>query len=169
MNPWIALGLVLMWITSVAVVGRWQNEAGHIAERVTWQAKDINELKQDNKAVHDLEEKYRASEQDHADIQAGISANYQEQIKNANQKTAALIASYRAGTFRLRDPNTIARPPRGSIVPEIAARSGGCDGSGDGGLSANLAESLIRLTGRCNNVRDKLAACQAVVVEDRAQ
>lgn len=168
MNPYLLIfGILIAWLASLAGVGYWQNDAGHTAERVVWQGKSITELEMDNKAVRDTEEKYRAIEQDHAAVQAGISKNYQEQLKNANQKTADLIAAARSGAFRLRDPNAIARPPRGDNLPETSASTGGHDGRASGELSATATEFLLGLAGEADNIARQLAVCQSVIRADR--
>lgn len=166
-NPWIILAVVILWGSSLVAVGYWQNDAGYVAERVVWQARDNQALADANKTLHATEEKYRKAEQAHAAAMAAIDANHAKELKNANAKTDELIRAARAGTFRLRDPNAIACATRGNLAAQAATGTGERDGAGDGGLSADAAEFLLALTGRCNAVRDKLAACQAVVVEDR--
>lgn len=167
MNPWIALGLVLAWIASLAGVGYWQNDAGHTTERVAWQARDNAALAEANSKLHDTEEKYRRIEQSHAADLAAISGNYQKELKDASQKTADLIAANRAGAFRLRDPGATACSPHRSILSETAASSGGRDGGTQAELSGTAAEFLLGLTGEADDTARQLSACQAIVKADR--
>lgn len=99
--------------------------------------------------------------------QAAISENYQEQLEDEKQKTAALIAANRAGAFRMRDPNAVACPPHGGIQPETSTSTGGRDGAAPGELSGAAAEFLLGLAGEADSVARQFAACQAVVRADR--
>lgn len=167
MNPYIILGIVVVWMAGLYGVGRWQRQDGIAITEAVYAKRDNAALIEANGKIKGLEEKYRRAEQDATDNQAAISADYERKLKNANKKTADLIAAARAGTFRLRDPKAAGIPAIGSITAKASAGPGKCDGAGDGGLSADATEFLLALTGRCNTVRDKLTACQAIVVADR--
>ena len=167
MNPWAIVGALLVWIATLAGVGYWQNGAGHTAERLVWQERANQELDEANRKIIDLNDKYRSAEQAHTVALDALAVTYEGKLKNANQKTAALVRAAGDGAFRLRDPHAAACPPGGSNLPETAAGAGQRDGAGDGGLSTVATQFLLELTGRCNAVRDKLTTCQAIVIEDR--
>lgn len=167
LNLWAIVVALLVWIASLAGVGYWQNDAGHTAERAAWQKRENQEIVSANLKIVELSDKYRQAEQAHATALDTIAVTYEGKLKNANQKTAALERAARDGTLRLRDPHATPCPPGGDSVPEASAGAGQRDGAGDGRLSGVAAEFLLSLTGRCNGVRDKLAACQAIVREDR--
>lgn len=168
-NPWAIVGALLLWIATLAGVGYWQNEAGHTAERVIWQGRENKELVDANRRITELNEKYRRREQEHTAALDALSITYEGKLKNANKKTDDLIRAARDGAFRLRDPGAAACQTSGGDLPKTGPGAGQRDGPGDGGLSTVATEFLLRLTGRCNTVRDKLTTCQAIVREDRKE
>ena len=169
MNPWAIVLALVVWAGSLVAVGSWQNDAGHVAERTVWQTRDNNELKLANAHILNLETAYRAAEQQYAQNQADISTKYQKEQQDAKRKTDALFASYRAGTFRLRDPGASGKNTCGGASGQAATGTGGRDGSTTGELSGAAAEFLLGLTGEADAVAIQLSACQAVIVSDRSK
>lgn len=165
MTPYAIIAGLVLWLASVVGVGYWQRQDGITVTAAAYAKRDNKELVEINNKLKTTEEAYRKLEHQAAERQAAISATYQEQLKNANQKTADLIIAARAGTFRLRDPASL--QAGGHDLPKTAASSGGRDATCDGGLSADSTEFLLALTGRCNQTRDQLTACQSVVIADR--
>lgn len=168
MNPWIALGLVLGWVTSIAGVGYWQRQDGVAVTTSAYMQRDNKELISASNRIKNLEEAARHEEQMRAADLSAISNYYEKELQHANKKTTDLVAAARSGAFRLRDPGAKTLPSYGSLAPQASPGAGGRNATGDGGLSTGATEFLLGLTGRCNTVRDKLTACQSVVVADRA-
>lgn len=174
-NPWVLLGLALGWFASLAGVGIWQNHAGHNAERVAWQQRELDSQAAADAKYKQLEAKYRALEQGGAQQLADVSADYQEKLKNAESKNADLIAKLRTGAVRLRDPNASAASSCVSGMPATPSGAGGRDGGTTAGLpdaSAGIlsdaaSQFLIELTGKANTIVEQLAACQQIVRTDR--
>lgn len=169
MNPWAILGVVVLWIASLAAVGSWQNDAGHVAERDGWIKRENTELREANAKIKQLEDEARLQEHRWAQNQADIAALLEKERQDAKRKTDRLIADYRAGTLRLRDPSAARQQAGGSQGSATAAAPGQCDGTAPGGLSGEAAEFLFNLTGEANEVTDQLTACQAVIVSDRTE
>jgi hypothetical protein len=167
-NPWILLGVVVLWLASVAGVGYWQNDAGHTAERVIWQGRQNTELTAATIKIKSVEEAYRLEEQKHAEQLSTITINYQKELDNAKIKTDHLVQRARAGALRLRDPGTSTDATGGNKLPKTATGTSGRDDTPDGGLSTDAAGFLLGLTGRCNLVSRQLSACQSIVRSDRA-
>ena len=167
MNPWAIVAALLLWIASLAGVGYWQNSAGHTAERAAWQKRENQELVSANLRIIELSDKYRAAEKEHAAAMDRVAINREKERENEKLKTEERVRAARAGTLRLRDPGATACQTSGSALPGAGAGTGQRDGPGNGGLSGDAAEFLLKLTGRCNDVRDTLNACQRIVEEDR--
>ncbi len=167
MNPYLIIGLLIAWAASLGGVGWWQNEAGHVAERTTWQGKESTELRLANTKVLALEEAARKTEQDHAASLAEIATDYERKLSDANKQRADDVAAVRAGTLRLRDPNPPGQRACGDPTGAVAAGPGQCDGGAPGELSGDLAEFLVTEADRADGVARQLTACQRVVMEDR--
>lgn len=167
MKPYIIIGLLIAWALSLVGVGAWQNEAGHVAERVEWQARENKELVDANAAIKALEEKYRKAEQDHAAALGAIATNYEGKLSNATKQRAADLAAIRAGTLRLRDPGASGKCPDGDPMPGIAAAPGVGDDRAAGELSQRANEFLLGEASRADSIAEQLAACQQVVRSDR--
>ena len=167
-NPWLIVALIVAWLASCAGVGYWQHQDGVTVTTEKYDKRDNIALTAANTKLHDVEEKYRLAEQQHAADVSLISTNYEKELNDANVKTADLIRAARAGALRLYSHQATGVPATRSGVPKIAAGAGGRDAAGDRRFSDIDNEFLLSLTGRCNAVRDKLAACQSIVRADRA-
>lgn len=167
MNPYALLVVFVLWAASLAGIGWWQNGEGHAAERVVWQARESVELNLANAKILATEEKYRSSERQHGIDQAAISGQYQKELNDAKNKTDALIAAAHAGTYRLSYRDTSACSTAVNPVPGVASSAAGSDATSVRGLPADIAENLYALTGRCNDTRDQLTACQKIITLDR--
>jgi hypothetical protein len=167
LKPWLIVGAMLLWVASLAGVGYWQNDAGHVAERSTWQGRENAELRTANSKIKTLEEGARKAEQDKAVALAAISTDYERKLSDANKQRAADTAAVRAGSLRLRDPSAPGLRACGSIPAETAAGTGQRDGESAGELSAAASEFLLSLVNEADDVARQLGACQQVVIEDR--
>lgn len=166
MSLYAIIASILLWIASLIGVGYWQNGTGHTAERAIWQGKQNQELASANAAILEGEQRARESERLHAEKIAAVSSQYQEKLKNEQQKTADLVAASRAGALRLRDPGATAQAGA-SGVPETTAGASRCDGPATGQLSGAAAEFLLDFVGRCDAVANQLAAAQQIIRADR--
>jgi hypothetical protein len=167
MNPYVIIGLIVAWVASLAGVGYWQNEAGHVDERTTWQTRENGELRTANATITALQEQARKSEHDHAAALATVSTDYERKLSDANKQRAADAAALRAGTLRLRDPNPTGLSTCGGLGAQIGAGAGRRDGPEGGELSEAAAEFLLGFASDADDVARQLAACQEVVVKDR--
>ena len=168
LNPWIILALVVAWIGSLAVVGRWQNTAGHTAERVAWQAKESQELTAANNQILQLESAARAAEKLKQDTLAALAADYEKDLDNAETQRKADVAAARSGAIVLRDPNSGGSCAGASAPGAITASPGVSNGAPGGQLSSVATEFLLSEADRADGIVRQLAACQAVVQADRA-
>lgn len=168
MNPYLIIGLMAAWIASLVGVGYWQNEAGHVAERTEWQTRENNELRLANAKILRLEEDARKAEQDHGAMIALISTHYEKELGDANKRREADHAAVRTGALRLRDPDSAGLRACGSVVPEAGPGASGRDGRAPGELSDAAADFLLDLAHDADGIARQLAACQQVVVSDRA-
>lgn len=167
MNPYLIIGLLIAWGASLFGVGYWQNDAGHVAERTTWQTRENTELRDVNAKIKTLEEGNRKAEQEHATALASVSTDYERKLSDANKQRAADVAAVRAGNLRLRDPSATGLRACGSLGVEVGASPGRRDGGTAGELSAEASGFLLDLASDADDVTRQLTACQAVVVKDR--
>lgn len=167
MNPYFIIGLIVAWLASLVGVGYWQNEAGHVDERTTWQTRENGELRTANATIKALQEQARQSEHDHAAALAAVSTDYERKLSDANKQRAADAAALRAGTLRLRDPNPPGLRACGGLGAQVGAGAGRRDGPEGGELSEAAAGFLLELASDADDIARQLTACQAVVVHDR--
>ena len=78
----------------------------------------------------------------------------------------ALLAQWRNGTLRLRDPGPTAVSPTGAAAKACTAEPAD-DGAGGTELSGPATEFLLREASRANQVVLKLQSCHRQVTEDR--
>lgn len=166
-NPWVLLGLLIAWIGSMATVGYWQNGVGKESERVVWQARENVELSEANAMIIMLQNKAREDEATHNQVLADISRTYQERINDADIQKDKFIAGVRNGTIVLRQPAPRTEKASGGISSEAIASAIGRDGETNSKLSDETAEFLYTEANRADKIVEQLAACQAIVIEDR--
>lgn len=165
MNPRILLAVVAIWLLSLSAMGYWQNQAGHTAERVKWQARETSDLSAANSEITRLNDEARAREREHAESISTIAAGYERKIENEKRKTDSLVADLLAGSLVLHDP--AGQSPGGSETGAAPARPGECDGKAGSELSTAAARFLLEEAGRADAIVEQLGACQAVIVSDR--
>lgn len=168
MNPYLIIGLLIGWLASLSGVGWWQNAAGHVAERSTWQTRENAELRTANDKIRSMQESARRSEQAHAAALAGVSTNYQKELSNANKQRAADIAAVRAGTLRLRVQYPASIHALGDRPAETGPGTGGCDAPKGAELPESIVADLLGLAADADDITRQLTACQRVIIEDRA-
>jgi prophage endopeptidase len=167
LNPYVLLTLVAVWAASLFGVGRWQNDAGHIAERGVWQARANAELASANAKILQLSAEVRATEQRHASELDQVAAEYEKEKAHVAAQTDFVIAGLRAGGLRLRDPYTPAIPAGGDPAGQATPATSGGNGGTGGELSEQTSEFLIGEASRADEIVKQLQACQAVVRSDR--
>ena len=168
MNPYIIIGILVLWAASLFGAGYWQNQAGHTAERVAWQAKDNKELSDANAQILKLNNEARATEHTHAEQLANIATSYEQERQNEITAKDVLIAKLRAGSVQLHDPYASSVQASGCATSTIAAGAGRGDAQAGSELSEQLGEFLISEASRADKVVTQLQACQAVVQSDRS-
>jgi len=167
-NPWILLALVVGWLASLVGVGYWQRTDGRQVERSAWEQRESAELRSANATITALEEDARKKEGDHAAAVAVISTNYEEQLKNANDRAKADRAAVRAGSLRLYDPSAAGLRACGSIVGQTGTATAGRDGPAPGELSPEASGFLLDLENESDAIVKQLGAAQEVIRADRA-
>lgn len=168
LKVWGALAVVLAWAASLLIVGAWQRHDGQLVERQEWQAREAVELREANELIAILSNAYREQERQHAEALAGISADYERRLKDANAQRARDVAAARAGAIRLRDPYSLGLKACGNPAAQVGTGAGERDGGASGELSREAAEFLLGLANDADDIARQLAACQRVIVEDRA-
>lgn len=165
-SPTVLLVAGVAWLASLVAVGYWQNDAGHVAERVGWQEKDNKELRLANAKITELNNRERTKERESAERLAAVSDNYQRELKNAKDQRERDVSAARAGTLKLQfNPASVS--PGGSEAGSTAASAGRCDGAATSELPREITANLFALADDADEVVKQLSACQAVVRSDR--
>ena len=166
-NPWVLLGIGIAWLASLTAVGWWQNDAGHKAERLKWQQRESQELRDANQALTNLQNKYRSTEQWHAEQLASIASARENERINHEKRRQADVAAARSGAVRLRFNAPTCPAADGGATPEAAAPAGERDGQARGELPPEIAADLLTLANDADDVARQLGDCQAVILQDR--
>jgi len=168
-NPWLIIIMLLLMVGALFGVGKWQNNAGHVAERVIWQGKANKELSDANAEIQRLNDVARATEQKNAAAQAQIVASYEQEKQNDVSAKDILISQLRAGTLQLRDPGaTSCVQTCGSVAGQVTSSTSGNNDRAPGELSEQFAEFLIQQDSLADEIVGQLQACQKQIVQDRA-
>lgn len=175
MNPWLLLGALAAFVASVTGAFFYGQNVGAEDERAEWQDRENVELSAANKRIIELTETARAQESEHAVELHAISAKYQEDLQNEKIKSDAVVSDVRAGIIRLRDPGSTASRACGGEAGKAAASASGRDGeaggelpsTGDGILSVEAAEFIVRIASEADDIVRQLSACQKVIETDR--
>lgn len=168
-NPWILLGLVLAWIGSVAGVGWWQNDAGSTAERVIWQEREMKALAKSNKAIQEANDAARETEREHATAMDGIAKDYERRLKDAKDQKDRDVAAAYSGAIGLRIPRALPGAAGTGEAAHAASSPGQCDVGAQAELPREAAANLLAIANDADAVTDQLAACQAIILQDRQQ
>lgn len=166
-NPWLILGVVLAFVVSVTGAFFYGQNVGAEGERVEWQTRENVELAAANKKILDLTDAARARESLDAVRLASISAKYQEDLLNEKATHDRVVSDLRNGSRVLRIPVAGTSQTCGGetgAAPTAALRR---DGQATAELSREASEFLVGLASEADAVVRQLAACQAVILQDR--
>lgn len=161
-NPWILLGVGVLWIASLFGVGAWQRDDGATAERVAWQAKEAAALRQWNETIDRLNREARAKEAEHATELAALGDRYAKDVDALDARRRRDLVDARAGALRLRDPAARAPACPGAPAAPATAPAAG-DAPAPGELSGPAASFLLELANDADAVARQLAAAQDVI------
>ncbi len=170
MNPYIILGLLIGWLSSLAGVGLWQRHDGATAERLACEHVQTIQASQAATQIKAAEDAARTSERQHTDALSTIATNYEKDMSHAQAQHVADLAALRAGTLRLRiQYPSHALSAGDSPAGQASAAASGSDGGAPGELPHEVADFLLGLAQSADDVARQLAACQRVIIEDRAE
>lgn len=175
--PWVKpLAALLAGIALAAAAagaiytyGEHQFGLGETTERAAWLKRENTELTAANALIKKQEDQARATEREHALALAGVSAQYQEDLKHEKTKADRVIGDLRRGALRLRIPATCPDAARDGGAAATGAGSGGRDGETRAELSGAAAEFLVGLASEADAIVLQLTACQGVIAADRKQ
>jgi hypothetical protein len=167
----VLTGLVVAWNSYTTRLDKAGYDRGVAETTAAYQQRDNAQLQAVVAAQKAAEDRAARAERDAATAQSVASANYSKGVKDGQVKTAALVASARAGALRLRDPGRqVGTGPACNPVGQatVAAPAAGGDGGAGAQLSAAASEFLLALAGEADDTARQLGAAQAVIVSDRA-
>ena len=139
MNPYVILGVLLIWLASLAGVGFWQHKEGEQTIQVQWNK--ANEAQE--KKIISLQEEAKKQEETTALAINSVATNYEEEKQNEKTHTDALISKLRSNALRLRDPGNRSSC---SSVPSTSSGTTVNQQTCDGRLSTRASEFLLELT-----------------------
>lgn len=163
MNPYIIIGLIVLWLGSLAAVGKWQNTAGRESERVAWQEREGKSLAAANAKIVSLTTAVRAKEQESASTIASMGAEHAKAIETLEGRRRRDVAAVRDGTIRLRVAGACPTNPGGGGAPEVAAAPRIGDGPATVELPREVTADLLTLANDADQVADQLRSCQSVL------
>lgn len=161
--------LVVVWLSSLGIVGVWQRHDGRMVAEARWQYKAVQEASNAGRQIQQAQDTARKAEQLSASRLVSVSEEFQRKLSNAKRTQDADVAAVRAGTLRLRDPGTVTLCAGADRAAEAGSGSGRCDGRAAGEFSDATAEFLLELTANADQVAEQLAACQKIVRADRSK
>lgn len=168
MNPWVILGIAVMWALSLLGVGKWQRADGRAAERVEWQERDNKELADANATIKRLNDEARATEEKRAADMNVIATNYAKGYENAEARRRRDVAAARDGALVLRIPASACGSGGGETGPPRPAAAGG-DGAPAIELPRAVTADLFALADDADQVADQLRSCQQIAINDRKE
>lgn len=166
-NPWVLLGALAAFVASVTGAFFYGQNVGAEDERVEWQARENVEITAANRKILDLTEAARAQESLHAIELNAISTKYQEDLQNEKATRDRVVADLRNGSRVLRIPVTRTVETCGGEAGTASASTSGRDGEARADIHPAAAEFLVGLASEADAVVRQLAACQAMILQDR--
>lgn len=168
MNPWMLLGIAILW--GLSVVGASTKWASlKVAEvRAEYLERDNQALATANAAIKRLQEEARATEAKRVADMNVIAANYAKGYQDAEARRRADVAAARDGALVLRIPASACGSGGGEAGPPGAAAAGGHDPAAVE-LPRAVAADLLSLANDADQVADQLTACQAIILADRKE
>lgn len=163
------LAVLAVWVASMLAVGYWQRNDGAARCEAAWQDRSRQEASIAATRTQALQNAARQQEQQSATAMAAISADYETRIHDAQTLHDRDVAAARSGALRLRYVYPApALPAGGNPIAETGAGTSGRNGSSGGELPGEIAAGLYGLADDADAIARQLAACQAVVRQDRA-
>lgn len=162
LNPWVLLGVGLLWLASLVGVGAWQREDGKTAERGAWQAKENKELAAAGVEIDRLNREARANEAEHAEQIAAIGAAHEADREADEKRRRKDVADAHSGALRLRVPGGCESPGSGA-APETATAAGRGNDAAGSELPREVTANLFELVDDADSITRQLGSCQAVV------
>jgi hypothetical protein len=164
-NPWLLLGVGLAWLASLASVGWWQRHDGALAERTTWQAREVLALTAANAKIKALNDAARDRESQHAAQMDAIGTWLAKETNDAQIRQRDAVRNARA--LVLRNQPACVGAGGSEAGPPRPAASGG-NGQAACELPAEIVRDMESLVFDADSDVRQLYACQQVVLKDRA-
>jgi hypothetical protein len=168
LNPWVLLGVAVMWALSLLGVGKWQRADGRTTERVEWQAREVAQVTAANAAIKRLNDKARAKERASVDAMAVLAANYSKGFHDAEARRVRDVSAARDGALVLRIP-AAALCPGGGQAGALGPDPGGGAGPETVELPRTVTADLLTLANDADQVADQLRTCQQIAINDRKE
>jgi prophage endopeptidase len=173
MNP-LLLGKLVAVITLLAMIGAgvaYVYHAGKISEREVWEKREAVQVAAANAKILELNEKYRALENDKAKALSIVSNAYEEKLNDAAKKKDRDVAAARSNApqYQLRYATTSGACADRSNTTETPPTSPGHNGPAVATLPPEVAADLFALADDADAVVEQLTACQQVVIADRKE
>ncbi len=170
-------------IAAGAAFGAWLHvHDSNLREEVTaernahWQERETQILKKASDALDAAIAKSRAREAELEAQMQTLRAGFLKELADAKAQRERDVAAARAGTLRLRVPDSVCadRAPAGAPGGPAAGGDGAAAGQlpGEAGgrfLPPNITADLYALADDADQVARQLAACQKIILTDRKE
>lgn len=167
-NPYIIIAVLLTWAASLGAMGWWQHGQGGADCKAHDLADKVTELAGANAKIRSLIDRNLADQDAHAAELAAIGEKHAKEMEDADQLRLHDVAAARNGAIRLRLPGACEPADRGA-VGQVATGAGRGDDSAGSELPGEVAANLLELADDADRNTKQLAACQAVVINDRKE
>jgi prophage endopeptidase len=170
-KPYLMIGVAVVLVVSHVGAMRFGYTNATNAHKARMQADTQAKLVQmqalmaENARLHN---EVRTIEADHATTLTAFSKQFQEKIRNVKLEKDNFVAGVRAGTIRLRIPQSATNDHNTANADTEAGTSAcGCDAKAGTELPQETAEFLWGEASRADEIVEQLNACQSIVNEDR--
>jgi len=160
--------LVLAIVLILAFLGAYvkgRSDGGKIV-KADYAQRDLKAATDYAAKEREITEKYRSQEENWQKQFVAASKAYQKGLANAETQKLADAAAIDAGRIRLLDPGAVGKAC-GDSPPSTAPSSSGRNGSEGSELSPEFAKFLLAEASRADQYTIQLAACQAILIEER--
>ncbi|MHB1098426.1 MAG: lysis system i-spanin subunit Rz [Burkholderiales bacterium] len=151
----LAVALILAGVATAS----WLSGSNH--KQAVMQARIDALVASYQKATIQAQAQADAKQQELAQQMSRIAIKYEQELSDASKQHAADVAAIRAGSLRLRDTRGSCTAPATPATPGVSDGETGCQ------LSEQVTNDLFDLAADADRDAEQLAACQAVIIEDR--
>lgn len=168
MNPYVLLGIVLLWVVSLFGVGKWQRHDGASEAKLECTTTRNVELVEANAKIKTMNDAARAAERKNATDIADLGDKHAVEKLGLEDQRRRDVAAARAGALKLRYNAPAGKACGGGVPDAGASPAGGEPATETVELPREVGSDLYALADDANLQASELNTCWAIVRADRA-